>query len=132
MLFKQFENKPHCMFENYNKSVDEFFSQLESQKLDMKALQQVILYSRNVIPACKNNYHEIYCPGFFNSLYQSFNRTKYEDQCHTIVYIKYCKSIFFRNNFGKYLLMDDHVHAMGTIYTYILKEKVCYKENIII
>ncbi|XP_048732715.1 ribosome quality control complex subunit NEMF-like [Ostrea edulis] len=40
MLFKQFENKPHCMFENYNKSVDEFFSQLESQKLDMKALQQ--------------------------------------------------------------------------------------------
>ncbi|XP_061172941.1 ribosome quality control complex subunit NEMF-like [Saccostrea echinata] len=40
MLFKQFENKPHCMFDNFNKSVDEFFSQLESQKLDMKVLQQ--------------------------------------------------------------------------------------------
>ncbi|XP_078313250.1 ribosome quality control complex subunit NEMF-like isoform X3 [Crassostrea virginica] len=40
MLFKQFENKPFCMFDNFNKSVDEFFSQIESQKLDMKALQQ--------------------------------------------------------------------------------------------
>lgn len=40
MLFKQFENKPHSIFDNFNKSVDEFFSQIESQKLDMKALQQ--------------------------------------------------------------------------------------------
>lgn len=43
MLFKQFENKPFCMFDNFNKSVDEFFSQIESQKLDMKALQQVCI-----------------------------------------------------------------------------------------
>lgn len=45
MLFKQFENKPHSIFDNFNKSVDEFFSQIESQKLDMKALQQVCIFS---------------------------------------------------------------------------------------
>lgn len=40
MLFKQFEHKPVCELENFNKAVDEFFSKQESQKLDMKSLQQ--------------------------------------------------------------------------------------------
>ncbi|XP_060068947.1 ribosome quality control complex subunit NEMF-like [Ylistrum balloti] len=40
MLFKQYEHKPVCELANFNKAVDEFFSKLESQKLDMKSLQQ--------------------------------------------------------------------------------------------
>ena len=41
MLFKQHESQPYMEFESFDKSVDEFFSKLGSQKLDMKALQQV-------------------------------------------------------------------------------------------
>ncbi|XP_021353469.1 nuclear export mediator factor Nemf-like isoform X2 [Mizuhopecten yessoensis] len=40
MVFKQFEHKTMCELVTFNKAVDEFFSQLESQKLDMKSLQQ--------------------------------------------------------------------------------------------
>ncbi|XP_033735846.1 nuclear export mediator factor Nemf-like [Pecten maximus] len=40
MLFKQFEHKPVCELASFNKAVDEFFSKQESQKLDMKSLQQ--------------------------------------------------------------------------------------------
>ncbi|KAK3092818.1 hypothetical protein FSP39_007530 [Pinctada imbricata] len=40
MLFRQFEGRPHCEFDTFNKAVDEFFSKLESQKIDMKVLQQ--------------------------------------------------------------------------------------------
>ncbi|KAJ8308820.1 hypothetical protein KUTeg_013694 [Tegillarca granosa] len=39
MIFRQLENKPYCHFETFNKAVDEFFSKMESQKLDMKTLQ---------------------------------------------------------------------------------------------
>ena len=41
MLFRQHEQQPHAEFESFNKCVDEFFSKLGSQKLDMKVLQQV-------------------------------------------------------------------------------------------
>ena len=41
LLFRQFESKPFCSFESFNKAVDEFFSKQESQKIDMKVLQQV-------------------------------------------------------------------------------------------
>ena len=41
MLFKQHESQPYIEFESFDKAVDEFFSKLGSQKLDMKALQQV-------------------------------------------------------------------------------------------
>ncbi|XP_078591678.1 ribosome quality control complex subunit NEMF-like isoform X2 [Branchiostoma floridae x Branchiostoma japonicum] len=38
--FKQHEKSPCVEFPSFNKAVDEFFSQLESQRLDLKALQQ--------------------------------------------------------------------------------------------
>ena len=43
MLFAQHAHLPHLAFESFNKCVDEFFSKLGSQKLDMKVLQQVRL-----------------------------------------------------------------------------------------
>lgn len=39
-LFCQHEKSCYVEFESFNKAVDEFFSQMESQKLDVKALQQ--------------------------------------------------------------------------------------------
>uniref|UniRef100_A0A1A8BUI8 Ribosome quality control complex subunit NEMF n=1 Tax=Nothobranchius kadleci TaxID=1051664 RepID=A0A1A8BUI8_NOTKA len=39
-LFSQHAKNPYMEFENFNKAVDEFFSKMESQKIDMKALQQ--------------------------------------------------------------------------------------------
>jgi len=39
-LFKQHETRPHMEFPNYNKSIDEFFSKLESQRLDLKVINQ--------------------------------------------------------------------------------------------
>ncbi|XP_051578777.1 ribosome quality control complex subunit NEMF-like isoform X1 [Myxocyprinus asiaticus] len=39
-LFCQHAKSPHVEFESFNKAVDEFFSKMEGQKLDMKALQQ--------------------------------------------------------------------------------------------
>ncbi|XP_061553294.1 ribosome quality control complex subunit NEMF-like isoform X2 [Phycodurus eques] len=39
-LFAQHLKSPHLEFESFNKAVDEFFSKMESQKIDMKALQQ--------------------------------------------------------------------------------------------
>lgn len=36
----QHEQSPHLEFDTFNQAVDEFFSKLESQKLEMRALQQ--------------------------------------------------------------------------------------------
>ncbi|XP_070776068.1 ribosome quality control complex subunit NEMF [Enoplosus armatus] len=39
-LFAQHEKSPYLEFDTFDKAVDEFFSKMESQKIDMKALQQ--------------------------------------------------------------------------------------------
>ncbi|XP_047201061.1 ribosome quality control complex subunit NEMF-like isoform X2 [Girardinichthys multiradiatus] len=39
-LFAQHINSPYLEFDTFDKAVDEFFSKMESQKIDMKALQQ--------------------------------------------------------------------------------------------
>ncbi|KAI7804319.1 ribosome quality control complex subunit NEMF-like [Triplophysa rosa] len=39
-LFCQHEKSPYVELDSFNKAVDEFFSKMEGQKLDMKALQQ--------------------------------------------------------------------------------------------
>ncbi|XP_017271414.1 nuclear export mediator factor NEMF [Kryptolebias marmoratus] len=39
-LFAQHAKNPHLEFDRFDKAVDEFFSKMESQKIDMKALQQ--------------------------------------------------------------------------------------------
>jgi len=39
-LFRQHENKPMLEFECFKKSVDEFFSKIESQRLDLKVINQ--------------------------------------------------------------------------------------------
>uniref|UniRef100_A0A8B9RKA2 Ribosome quality control complex subunit NEMF n=1 Tax=Astyanax mexicanus TaxID=7994 RepID=A0A8B9RKA2_ASTMX len=39
-LFAQYSKSPYVEFESYDKAVDEFFSKMESQKIDIKALQQ--------------------------------------------------------------------------------------------
>ncbi|KAJ8925872.1 hypothetical protein NQ315_009724 [Exocentrus adspersus] len=40
ILFEQHSSMPHKEFANFNEAVDEFFSSLESQKLELKAVQQ--------------------------------------------------------------------------------------------
>lgn len=40
MLFHQFASMPHKEFSTFNEAVDEFFSSLESQKLELRAVQQ--------------------------------------------------------------------------------------------
>ncbi|XP_068948066.1 ribosome quality control complex subunit NEMF [Petaurus breviceps papuanus] len=39
-LFSQHSKSPYIKFESFDKAVDEFFSKLEGQKIDLKALQQ--------------------------------------------------------------------------------------------
>ncbi|KAG7328087.1 hypothetical protein KOW79_008031 [Hemibagrus wyckioides] len=39
-LFSQHSKSPYLEFESFDKAVDEFFSKMESQKIDLKALQQ--------------------------------------------------------------------------------------------
>lgn len=43
MLYKQHESHPFLELPSFNQAVDEFFSKMESQKLDLKAVQQVNL-----------------------------------------------------------------------------------------
>lgn len=43
MLFCQHEAKPRVEFDTFNQAVDNFFSNIGSQKLDMKQLQQVCI-----------------------------------------------------------------------------------------
>lgn len=42
MLFRQHKDKPFKELETFDTSVDEFFSNLEGQKMDLKALHQVL------------------------------------------------------------------------------------------
>lgn len=44
MIFEQHKNHPFREFNTFDSAVDEFFSTLESQKIDMKALQMVIYH----------------------------------------------------------------------------------------
>ncbi|XP_033115879.1 nuclear export mediator factor NEMF-like isoform X2 [Anneissia japonica] len=39
-LYRQHEHLPHIVFDTFDQSVDDFYSKIGSQKLDMKALQQ--------------------------------------------------------------------------------------------
>ncbi|CAG0892741.1 unnamed protein product [Cyprideis torosa] len=39
-LFEQIKDKPYVEFDNFDSAVDEFFSQIESQRLDQRALMQ--------------------------------------------------------------------------------------------
>lgn len=39
-MFEQHKSMPHKEYPTFNEAVDEFFSSMESQKLEMKALQQ--------------------------------------------------------------------------------------------
>lgn len=41
MIFEQHKNGPFIEFDSFDKAVDEFFSNMESQKIDMKGVQQV-------------------------------------------------------------------------------------------
>jgi len=41
MLYKQHESQPYQELVGFNQAVDEFFSKMESQKLDLRAVQQV-------------------------------------------------------------------------------------------
>lgn len=41
MLYKQHESLPFVELAGFNQAVDEFFSKMESQKLDLRAVQQV-------------------------------------------------------------------------------------------
>jgi hypothetical protein len=41
MLYKQHESHPFIELPSFNQAVDEFFSKMESQKLDLKVVQQV-------------------------------------------------------------------------------------------
>jgi hypothetical protein len=43
MLFRQHEDKPFKELESFDTSVDEFFSNVEGQKIELKALHQVQL-----------------------------------------------------------------------------------------
>lgn len=38
-LFAQHENQPYKEFDSFDQAVDEFFSSMESQKIDLKAVQ---------------------------------------------------------------------------------------------
>ena len=40
LLFEQVKNQPYKEFESFNLAVDEYFSSMEGQKLDLKVLQQ--------------------------------------------------------------------------------------------
>lgn len=41
MLYKQHEALPFLEVNTFNQAVDEFFSKMESQKLDLRVVQQV-------------------------------------------------------------------------------------------
>ena len=48
MLYKQHEHMPYLEFDTFNKCIDEFFSKIGSQKLDMKVIQQVGLRNQKI------------------------------------------------------------------------------------
>jgi hypothetical protein len=43
LLMKQFESQPYLEFDTFLLAVDEFFSKMESQKMDVRAVQQVCI-----------------------------------------------------------------------------------------
>lgn len=46
-IFEQHKNQPYVEYESFDKAVDEYFSKLESQKIDLKGVQQVLIDFRN-------------------------------------------------------------------------------------
>jgi len=42
-IFEQHKTQPYVEFETFDKAVDEFFSMMESQKIDLKGVQQVLI-----------------------------------------------------------------------------------------
>lgn len=48
-LFAQHQNLPYKTYESFNEAVDEFYSNLESQKYDVKCMQQVSISTLNTI-----------------------------------------------------------------------------------
>jgi hypothetical protein len=40
-IFEQHKTQPYIEFESFDRAVDEFFSKMESQKIDLKGIQQV-------------------------------------------------------------------------------------------
>lgn len=49
MIFEQHKTRPFLEFDSFDKAVDEFFSNMESQKIDMKGVQQVDTTSQLVL-----------------------------------------------------------------------------------
>jgi hypothetical protein len=49
VVFEQHAELAIREFQSFDMAVDEFFSSLESQKIDMKAIQQVLAVLRHVI-----------------------------------------------------------------------------------
>lgn len=43
-LFAQHKNVPSTTYASFNEAVDEFYSNLESQKYDVKCMQQVSIF----------------------------------------------------------------------------------------
>ena len=47
-IFKQFEGVPHREFDSFNQAVDEYFTRIESQKLDLKTKNQEALFNKKI------------------------------------------------------------------------------------
>lgn len=62
MLYKQHEGQPFLELAGFNEAVDEFFSKLESQKLDLKIVHQV-----------KPTYYSFWNPLFIDSFHSMEN-----------------------------------------------------------
>jgi len=48
-LFAQHQNLPSKTYESFNEAVDEFYSNLESQKYDVKCMQQVSIIIQGIV-----------------------------------------------------------------------------------
>lgn len=55
-LFAQHQNLPSKTYESFNEAVDEFYSNLESQKYDVKCMQQVSILIHDIVVQ-KNRYY---------------------------------------------------------------------------
>lgn len=51
-LFAQYQNSPSKTYQSFNEAIDEFYSNLESQKYDVKCMQQVSILIYNITNIC--------------------------------------------------------------------------------
>ncbi|EMP31128.1 Nuclear export mediator factor Nemf, partial [Chelonia mydas] len=143
-LFSQHLKCPYMEFETFDKAVDEFYSKLEGQKIDLKALQQVQYFTKSqtitylAFALIKHNEPQstlhfaqrsrVKCPVFVSSLFSfsSFCVKVHNQNCYnyTFIFIHNYRAFFrLKTRVLEYLFKTINILLYFDRNPYVLSEE---------